>query len=144
MRGWNKGGKWEKLGEGIAQGCLISRSRKRAKGRKPRKKGGNRKYGKREEWTPCPPPSPPPPQTMGLPLSMVLVGPQTCSFLPSQNGMWLFFTIVKGSAKQSNDCAKPVRDCCPWTVLGGSQPFVKEAHFCVAVSLASDRFSLSY
>ena len=60
MRGWNKGGKWEKLGEGIAQGCLISRSRKRAKGRKPRKKGGNRKYGKREEWTPCPPPSPPP------------------------------------------------------------------------------------
>lgn len=70
------------MGEGIAQGCLIYRSRKRAKGRKPRKKGGNRKYGTREEWTPSPP------QTMALPLSMVLVGSQISgSFLPSQNGM---------------------------------------------------------
>ena len=114
------------------------------KGGSLEKRAGTGNTGRGRSGPPAPHP-PPPPQTMALPLSMVLVGSQISgSFLPSQNGMWLFFTIVKGSAKQSNDCAKPVRNCCPWTVLGGSQPFVKEAHFCVAVSLASHRFSLSY
>ena len=51
---------------------------------------------------------------------------------------------VNDSTKRSEDYAKSVTNCFPRTVLGVSQAFVKEAHFCVAASLASQRFSLSY
>jgi len=56
--GRGKGGRWEFQREGkrekqgeITQHCIIFRNRKRAKGRKPRKKGGGAgiaRYGRRK------------------------------------------------------------------------------------------------
>ena len=101
---------------------------------------GNTGGGRSGPLSPTLPPPPPPSDYGASPVH----GSGGISDLRLFSSLAEWYVTVKGSAKQSNDCAKPVRNCCPWTVLGGSQQFVKEAHFCVSVSLASHGFSVSY